>query len=342
MIPVLYFRSSSLGSWDYCPMSYFICYNLGWQQPAQKKAQLGTVVHKVLECLAQCKQRLQYGENPGMRIEDGELGTIKFTKNSLYTNKFVVSILDKSYEYYTTSDKINQYDSEADYDFCREMVDSCLNYNNGQFDPRKTKIVAPEKSFDIEIDEPWATFDYNGKQTKLRIKGTMDLITESDPDTLEYVDYKTGKRINWATGQEKTYDKLYDDIQLLLYYYAIRKLYPQYSYVIMTIFFLRDGGPFSLCYEQKDEEKFLEELKTKFLEIKNNSMPRPINSARSDFRCTRLCHYYKNNWPGTEKRICNYVEDQIKLYGIDNAIKSCSKPGFSLDFYSAPGTAQNQ
>jgi hypothetical protein len=650
----LYFRSSSLGQWDYCSMSYFITYQLGWQQPAQKKAQLGTVVHKVLECLAQCKQRLQYGEKPGMRIEDGELGTIKFTKNSLYTNKFVVNLLNQSYEYYTTSDKINQYDSVADYNFCREMVDACLNYNDGQFDPRKTRIVAPEKSFDLEIDEPWATFDYKGKPTKLRIKGTMDLITESDPDTLEYVDYKglpietklltpsgwttmgdvqvgdtlydkdgnstrvigksqvkhkecfkiifddtseaecddehiwllsnskevqikdlkindkidvskpvkyehkslpidpyvlgiwlgdgrnrsgevcgkdsfifdeikrrgyilgkdisckdcpshtifgltkelkklnlihnkhipdiylkssyeqrldlvrglmdsdgyankirkqghfvncnetlsknlkelllslgqrpylkklkkrgfglevfsydvffrpinlnpfllprkadvidknwgpgesnrrqikqiipigkkytqcimvdspshtylctenmipthnTGRRINWATGEEKTYDKLYDDIQLLLYYYAIRRLYPQYSYVIMTIFFLRDGGPFSLCYEKKDEEKFLEKLKAKFLEIKNNSMPKPINPARSDFRCTRLCHYYKNKWPGTDQRICNYVEDQIKLYGIDNAIKSCSKPGFSLDYYSAPGTAQNQ
>lgn len=338
----LYFRSSSLGQWDYCQMSYFITYNLGWQQPANKKAQLGTIVHKVLECLAQCKQRLQYGEQPGMRIEDGELGTIKFTKYKLNTNKFVSDLLDQSYQYYTTSDKINNYDLNADYSFCKDMVDACLSYNNGQFDPRKTRIVAPERSFDIEIDEPWAAVEYNGEQRKLRIKGTMDLITEASPDTLEYVDYKTGKRVNWATGQEKTYDKLYDDIQLLLYYYAIRKLYPQYDYVIMTIFFLRDGGPFSLCYEKADEQKFLEKLKTKFLDIKNSSSPKPINAARSDFRCTRLCHYYKNKWPETDQPICNYVENQIKLYGIENTMKTCSKPGFALDYYSAPGTAQNK
>jgi hypothetical protein len=201
------------------------------------------------------------------------------------------------------------------------------------------------------IDKNWGPGESNRRQIKQIIpigkKYTQCIMVDSPSHTYLCTEnmiptHNTGRRINWATGEEKTYDKLYDDIQLLLYYYAIRRLYPQYSYVIMTIFFLRDGGPFSLCYEKKDEEKFLEKLKTKFLEIKNSSMPKPINQARSDFRCTRLCHYYKNKWPGTDQRICNYVEDQIKLYGIDGAIKSCSKPGFSLDYYSAPGTAQNQ
>lgn len=323
-------------------MSYFITYNLGWQQPAQKKAQLGTIVHKTLECLAQCKQRLQYGEQSGMRIEDTELGTIKFTKTKLNSNKFVSDLLKQSYEYYTTHDKINNYDFNEDYEFCRNMVDVCLNFNDGQFDPRKTRIIAPEKSFDLEIDEPWAKFEHNGKMVNLRIKGTMDLITEASPDTLEYVDYKTGKRINWATGEEKTYEKLQDDIQLLLYYYAIRKLYPQYDHVIMTIFFLRAGGPFSLCYDKHDEDKFLEKLKNKFLEIKASQSPNPRSQERTDFRCYRLCHYYKTNWEGTNQPICNYVENQIKTYGIENAIKNCSKPGFSLDYYSAPGSAQNK
>lgn len=338
----LYFRSSSLGQWDYCQMSYFLTYNLGWQQPAQKKAQLGTIVHKVLECLAQCKQRLQYGEQSGMRIEDGELGTIKFTKAKLNSNKFVSDLLNQSYEYYTTHDKINKYNFNEDYAFCKDMVDACLNFNDGQFDPRKTRIVAPEKSFDLEIDQPWAVSEYNGQTVKLRIKGTMDLITEASPDTLEYVDYKTGKRINWATGEEKTYEKLQDDIQLLLYYYAMRKLYPQYDHIIMTIFFLRDGGPFSLCYDKRDEDKFLEKLKDKFLTIKASEFPKPRSPDRSDFRCTRLCHYHKTNWEGTNQSMCKYVENQVKLYGIEKTMKDCSRPGFSLDYYSAPGSAQNQ
>lgn len=336
----LFFRSSSLSQWDYCQMSYFMTYNLGWQQPPNKKAQLGTVVHKTLECLAQCKQRLQYGEKPGMRIEDGELGTIKFTNKQLYSNKFVIKLLDMSYEYYTTSDTHNQYNEKYDYEFCRQMVDACLEYNNGQFDPRNSRIVAPEKSFILEIDEPWATFDYKGQQVRLSVKGTMDLITEVAPDTLEYVDYKTGRRLNWATGEEKTYDKLHDDIQLLLYYYAMSKLYPQYDHIIMTIFFLRDGGPFSLCFDVSDNDKFLAMLKKKFIEIQANNLPRPINANRSDFRCTKLCHFYKNNWPDTNQNMCQYVENHVKLYGIEQTMQNCSRPGFEIGFYKAPGSVE--
>lgn len=337
---VVMFRSSSLGQWKYCQMSYYITYNLGYQQPTQKKANLGTITHKVLECLAQCKQRLQYGEKPGMRIEDGELGTIKFTQKRLFSNKFVVDLIDKAYEYYTVNDSTNVYDRKKDYDFCRQMVEACLTHNNGQFDPRLMRIIAPEKSFILPIEEPWAEFEHEGEKVRLAVKGTMDLITEMSPSTLEYVDYKTGRRIDWATGEEKTYEKLQDDIQLLLYYYAIRKLYPQYDHIIMTIFFLRDGGPFSLCFDAVDNDKFLSRLKDMFFEIKANTLPAPINKWRSDFRCKKLCHYYKTNWPGTDVTMCNYVEDNIKLYGIDHVSKNLKVPDFTVGFYKAPGSVE--
>lgn len=330
-------RSSSYTQWDYCQMSFFICYNLGYQQPGQKKSNLGTVVHKVLECLAQCKQRLQYGEKPGMRIEDGDVGTIKFTKKSLMSNKFVLKILDLCYDHYTINDTNNQYDRDKDYDFCRRMVDACLEHNNGQFDPRLMRITAPEKSFVIPVEEPWGTFDYEGEQVTLCLKGTMDLITEAAPDTLEYVDYKTGQRKNWATGEVKTYEKLHDDPQLLLYYYAITKLYPQYDNIVMTIFFLRDGGPFSLCFEKSDNDRFMKMLEARVKEIRSAKTVKPINAARNDFRCKILCHYYKTKWPGTDKRMCNHVEDEIKTYGIEVAADMLKKPGFSLGYYQSPG-----
>lgn len=339
MIPVLYFRSSSLNAWDYCEMQYFITYNLGYQQPTQKKANLGTIVHKTLECLARCKKRLQYGINRGMKIEDEEIGDIRFTEKSLFTNKFVNNILDRCYDHYTIADKNNQYDKDKDLDFCKQMVYNCLEYNGSTFyDPRNMQIVAPEKSFELTIDEPWAQFEHEGHMMQLCVKGTMDLITEFSPDTLEYVDYKTGQRLDWATGKVKDYEKLQTDLQLLLYYYAMTRLYPQYDHIIMTIFFLRDGGPFSLCYDNSDKERFLERLKDRFLEIKNSKIVKPINPSRSDFRCNRLCHYYKTNWPGTNTRMCNYVENEIKTYGIEHAAKTLKAPGFELGYYSAPGS----
>ena len=53
---VTYIRSSSYNNFEYCQMQYFMTYVLGHQTVSGKKAQLGTVVHKVMEDLAGCKK----------------------------------------------------------------------------------------------------------------------------------------------------------------------------------------------------------------------------------------------------------------------------------------------
>jgi hypothetical protein len=108
----------------------------------------------------------------------------------------------------------------------------------------------------------------------------------------------------------------------------------------MTIFFLRDGGPFTVLYDSKDEEYFMNELKRLYIEIKNNKNPKPINRWRSDFRCQKLCHYYKINWPETETNICQYVENNIKLYGIEETTQNLKKKGFETSFYQSPGSVK--
>jgi hypothetical protein len=330
-------------------MQYFLTYNLGWQAPANKKANLGTVTHKTLEVLANMKlilQNTQALRSLKRSYEDKELGKFEFTKKTLESHlrmsslSLVDEILQRSYDFYVSNTPDIEY-TRADFKFCEKMVEACLSHNDGQFDPRQQHIVAPEKSFDLEINEPWARVLYNGEVRQLRIKGTMDLVTSPDPGVIEYVDYKTGARKNWATDEEKTYAKLHDDIQLLLYFYALRKLYPEYKHIIMTIFYLRDGGPFSLCFDDSDETKFLKKLEEKFVEIKNCNYPKPINKWRSGFKCEKLCHYYKTNWPGTDKSMCCHAEDTIKTYGIENAISKLSRPGFTIDFYSAPGAINN-
>ena len=80
------------------------------------------------------------------------------------------------------------------------------------FDPRNRNILCPEQQFDIVIDKPWAEYEYKTtKETikgQLAIKGTIDLITQINDDTLEIIDWKTGRRLDWATGEEKTQSKL--------------------------------------------------------------------------------------------------------------------------------------
>ena len=127
------------------------------------------------------------------------------------------------------------------------------------------------------------------------------------------------------------------DPQLLLYNYAISKTFPEYDQTIMTIFYVKDGGPFSMCFDKSDEEKFLGMLKDTFLSIRDNNSPRLLSSDRSHWKCTKLCHYFKNNWPGTDHNMCTHIKDHLDKHGMDKTVQECTNEGFSVGYYSAPG-----
>lgn len=338
---ITYIRSSSYNNYSYCQMQYFITYNLGFQQPSGKRADIGTIVHKVMEVLAKLKRYTQ--DNPKKRtltIDDDALGNIEIKKADLLSKTTVANILEKSFGFY--SNRSEHSFAKADHSLCSELIWNTLNYNEGQFDPRLRNIVAAEPQFDIAIEEDWAKYEYalpNGKKIsgQLAIKGTIDLVTESSEGIIEVIDWKTGRRLDWATGEEKTYEKLCNDPQLLLYNYAISKLFPNYKQSIMSIFFIKDGGPFSMCFDKSDHDKFLNMLKNKFEDIKKNEQPKPISTDRQNWKCTKLCHYYKNNWPNTDQNMCIYIENHLKNHGMSKTIENCSKDGFSIDYYSAPG-----
>tara|TARA_Y100001938_G_scaffold16328_1_gene20113 strand:+ start:12482 stop:13438 length:957 start_codon:yes stop_codon:yes gene_type:complete len=318
-------------------MQYYMTYVLGHQTVSGKKAQMGTIVHKVMECLARCKKAIQ--DNKRTTVDDA-LGKLKATKKLLYTKDFVNELTDQSYNYYT-SNCVHNY-TKSDYNTCKKWVWMALDYNNGQFDPRERKIVEPEPHFDIEIDRPWAKVNYtlpNGEEFtgRLAIKGTIDLVTEVDDGVIEVVDWKTGQRKDWATGEQKDYEKLSKDPQLLLYYYAISKLFPQYEQAIMSIFYIRDGGPFSLCFDESDQEYFLDKLRTRFFQIKNNQKPKPISYTQSHWKCQKLCDYAKNDWEDSGVNMCKYVHDMLNKDGIEKTTAECTKKGFNVGYYNAPG-----
>ena len=226
--------------------------------------------------------------------------------------------------------------------FCKGLVDDALKYNDGQFDPRKRNVVASEPQFDIAIEEDWAKYEYkmpDGKlvEGRLAIKGTIDLVTEVDEGVIEVIDWKTGRRLNWATGEEKTYEKLLEDPQLLLYNYAISKLFPEYKQAIMSIYYIRDGGPFSMCFDKSDQDKFLEMLEKRFKQIQRNDFPQPISRNRTNFKCTKLCHFYKNKWPGTNISMCEHVEEHLKAFGEEDTVQRCTRDGHNIGYYEAPG-----
>jgi len=328
-------------------MQYFITYVLGYRSDSGRRAEQGTMVHKVMECLAALKKYQQ--ENPKARIlkiVDDAIGEVKVGKKKLYEDEFIEELAERSYESYK-KDSPNTWQPRH----FKEVMDGCwlfLHHNNGQFDPRERNIYFTEPHFDIAIEEDWAKFDYeiNGERVegRLAIKGTIDLVTLVNEDTIEVIDWKTGRRLNWATMEEKTYDKLWNDPQLLLYFYAMSKLYPQFPNRIMSIFFSKDKDgkydprPYSMPFSKEDEPRFLEMLKNQVEKIRRNINPSMLDPTHRNFKCKTLCHFCKNKFnSGDSDNMCKTVYNSLRTDGYDKTVAKYTRDGHNIGYYEAPG-----
>jgi hypothetical protein len=331
-----------------CPQQYFIEYVLGIRSPSNKKADKGTIVHKVLEILACIKLAEQNSET---KIVDDVVGSINIKKYNLNT------LIEKVYNYYTSQFTHHEWELK-DYKDCHSWVHKALDYNGGMFDPRNRNILQPEQHFDIEIKRKWAKFkyDYQGQtlEGNLAIKGTIDLITKVDDNTIEIIDWKTGRRLDWATGEEKTPEKLQKDPQLKIYHYAVSQLYPDIKHVMITINFINDGGPFTICYDDSDLISTENMLKEKFEIIKQTQIPQ-LNKS---WKCTKLCHFGKTTFDSTHihpiseyrdnqltpvDRLmtkCEQIKHDIEIKGIDTVVDEYTIPGYAIGKYKAPGSTE--
>jgi len=346
-IPITNLRSSSFNAHNMCPMNYFIEYILGWKNPSNQKADKGTILHKVMELLACAKLAHQKGENT---YEDKEINYTVSLKSE------VSDILEAVFTYYSkyfgthtwkTKDKVE----------IGGWIDIALTHENGLFDPRKRDIVQPEQSFAITIKQDWAKYEYViGKETYsdyLKLFGTIDLVTKIDKDTYEVVDWKTNaKRIDWATMQEKGHDQLMKDPQLMIYYYALSNLYPDIPHIVMTINFIRDGGPFSIFFDKSLIPKVELMLQEKFEAIKGTNIP----YANLSWKCKSFCSQRKTTFEGTtvfpiiEQRDgqitpvggcmskCEQLRYVLDRRPVELVVEKMSNPEHVVGSYKKPGT----
>lgn len=348
---VTYFRSSSLGSWSMCPLVYYAEYSLGRRSPTGKMALLGTVGHKCYEILAKAKLAEQNGEPD---FYDDVIGGK--VKNKI-SDKYIPALVERIYKYYTSHNPHIHF-VNSDLTSIKRWVKQGLEMSGGLMDPRNQTIYQPELPFDIVIDKPWADYEYEHNGTKIKgklgVKGTTDLILRDPkiPGYYEIVDYKFGRRLNWATGEIKDAALLQKDTQLKLYYYAAMKLIPDAKQISVTIFFVKDGGPFTLCFGPKDIEDVENTLKERFNEIRACKNP-PLRIGKN---CTSFCHYGKTTFEGSDieplimtedghvtpkGRIaskCEQIHHDIQVYGIDATDKKYRKPGYDPNFYQSPGS----
>jgi hypothetical protein len=332
-----------------CEQQYFIEYVLGMRGPSNKKADKGTICHKVLEILAIIKQNQQ--DNIDRFIDDviGEVNVKNYNLDH---------IIENVYGYYSKQCSHHEW-KPIDFKDCKEWTYKALSLNNGMFDPRNRDILSPEQHFDILIEKPWAKYSYNFDNEVLEghlgLKGTIDLITRVDDNTLEVIDWKTGKRLDWATGQEKTHAKLQNDPQLMIYHYAISKIFPQYEHIIITIYFINDGGPFSILFTKDDLYRTEEMLKNKFDIIKKSRKPR-LNKT---WMCNKLCHFGKTTFENSNTVLpileyrdtqvsakhkfmtkCEQIKHDIEIKGMDEVVKEYKNPNHCFGKYKAPGSTE--
>lgn len=332
-----------------CEQQYFLEYVLGYRSPSNKKADKGTIVHKVLEILAGIKLSQQ---NQEPEYVDDILANINVDDYN------IDHITERVYDYYTSQFKHHEWELK-DFKDCHKWVYKALSDHNGIFDPRSRIIVRPEQHFDIVIDKPWANYKYDTPdgiiEGKLAIKGTIDLITKVNDNTLEVIDWKTGRRLDWATGQEKSLEKLYKDPQLKIYHYALSKLYPEYDHIIMSINFINDGGAFSMCFDKSDLGSTEDLIRKKFEEIKNCKKPK----LSKTWKCNKLCYFGKNTFEnhksilpileyrdgqtcnkGQYMTMCEQIKHDTEMNGMSSVVDKYTSPGYTVGKYKAPGSTE--
>ena len=307
---ICYHRSSSLGTFEFCQMKYFFQYVLSHKDKTNKKAVMGTIVHRALQVLGDKKVAITNGEEKVVNDDIKDL--------TLEECDDIDAITELCFNHYAAHEEDVEL-TNKDLSTCTNWIYKAISYKGGTLDPRNQNIFATEQFFDIEIKKDWAKYDYevNGEKISgnLSIKGTVDVIAEEGEKYFQVLDYKTGKRLNWATGEEKTYEDLQKDTQLLLYYYALKNLYPDWSFYV-SIYYINDGGIFDLVFDESDYQKAEQILKKKFEDIKNSKLPKQLSREQSHWKCQRLCKF-SETFEDTGKSACQFFHDMIQSIGID-------------------------
>ncbi len=351
MIPVLYFRSSSINDARFCMQKYYIRYVLGHtEKKAFKATEKGTIVHKALEIRANLKKALQDGNDCyndsliGQVCKDYDLDQqieIIYNKNLLQTKASNV----KPWE-------------PKDLRDCKKLVHKVID--NQMFDPMNQEIIQAEMHFDFLLDRDWSHYEYDldGEKIKgiLGLKGTIDLIVKADDDVYEIIDYKTGDRKDLATDKEKTQESIQKDIQLRLYHLAAKHTFPHIKNFLVTIYYIKDGGPYTITFDDSDLEETENMIKYYFESIKSMNKPTFLYHTRPEqsWKCSKFCYFGKHSFEGTniEPIIQTYEKsphcgknmsmcEQVKYYTIKNGIdwvtKNMQADNHDMTNYKSPG-----
>lgn len=188
--------------------------------------------------------------------------------------------------------------------------------DDGKF---KRKIIGAEVPFDMEVEG-------------VRVKGVIDLVAEENKDTLEIIDYKTGKSMS--------FDKARNDPQVRTYGAVARKLWPQYKYIIVTLHYLRKY-PVSIPLSFEDDILTIRSLRSNKEQIESDTSPYRVRPSKWGFpcdwcighdNCGKIEESFKRNGRFRLPVIsCSFVSPNEPCWGNIHAV-----PNQDVDFESVP------
>jgi hypothetical protein len=295
----------------------------------------GNVVHKFYEILARYKKATQDKAKTFVDDSLGSFVTQDFDPSNIEAiNELAFNFYKENTPHITLTEK--------DKKQCCTWAYKLLEYKSGMFNPLLRNILEPEFKFDIEIKEKWAEYQQGSPNGVIKgnfaVKGTLDHISILNKDTIELVDLKTGKPQDFSPiiPKVKGFNELCSDPQLMMYYWAACKVFPQYKHIIVSIFFSNHGGVYTLPFTKRDIPRCEELIKNRILAIRNVEKPH-VNLT---WKCKNFCQYSK---PYTkDKSYCDFFKDEIQLYGIDTVMKNHTQAGFKIAEYSDGGGRVSQ
>jgi hypothetical protein len=299
---IQYVRASSINTYSGCQFQYFLEYVLGLPSKSGKKALLGTITHHVLELLARAKKVGHVSDS----YVDPE------------------NLLDICWERYSKEEADNYDLKKADYNFCKRTIARVIGTD---YDPKNLNVLATEKSFRLPIEGfNFSYYDVVKKSNEsghYEIRGTSDLVTIINDDTIEIIDWKTGSRKDWNTGVLKDYEYLSSkDMQLRMYDLAMSMVYPQYKTRLLTIHFINDGGPFTVSFDDEQRKETVNWLKTKINDISDNWMPTRLKETdpkTSRWKCKNVCFFGKTK-DKNGSCYCESIHSYMTHNGIDKTM----------------------
>lgn len=303
-----YLSASSIKTSEMCEQKFFIESVLRKRGEPHYKAVKGTIVHKVMEILAQESIAKRAGRETFVDEDFGE-----YTVGKCDLDR----ILQKSFDTYKDQNTTHEWD-ESDLIDCRNWSLKCLKANEGIYHPHNLEILAIEKAFDITLPHEWAKLDFtlpNGKKVsgQLGIKGFMDLVIQQENGAIEVVDWKTG-------GREDLTD-LENNIQLLIYYYVAKLLYPDASCYYSTLVAINSGGVASVFWEDEDLKRVEDKIQGHFERIKKVTVPKLLwrEDPSQSFFCNKICSWGQR--PPGGRSFCYNLHEEIVQIGISNVMK---------------------